>query len=227
MSLSGCPTLLDNLIKYISQSIGVIMYQLNLNVGSKVRNIREHSSYKGMLGFVECEINEGKGDKWLVQYQDGRRGTYFKHLAHHSLQLVDEHKSVKQTIKEQPKSERIMIKRERRNVIAGWTQSEMIKIHGHVQGVVTFNQRALGKTTGQALSVISKAILQPNIPVSFHNIDHAIVEHNVSPKIANINMKQKIENLIKTLGFEGVSFNNNNSIIFNPLVTVETYVERV
>ncbi|ANU80094.1 hypothetical protein [Proteus phage PM 116] len=203
------------------------MYQLNLNVGSKVRNIREHSSFKGMIGFVECEVNEGKGDKWLVQYQDGRRGTYFKHLAHHSLQLVDEHKSVKQTIKEQHKEERIMIKRERRNVISGWTQSEMIKQHGYAKGVTQFNLRALGKTTGQALSVISKAVLQPNTPISFHNIDHAIVEHNVPPKIANVVMKSKIEDLIVTLGFKGIRFNNNNSIVFNPIVTEETYVERI
>lgn len=201
------------------------MYQLNLNVGSKVRNIRENSSFKGLIGFVECEINEGKGDKWLVQYQDGRRGTYFKHLAHHSLQLIDEHKSVKQIIKEQPKSERILLKRERRNVLTGWTQSEMIKQHGHAQGVVQFNQRALGKTTGQALSVIGNAMVQPNVPISFHNIDHAIFEHNVPPKNANAIMKREIENLIDTLGFKGIRFNNNNSIIFNPIITEETYVE--
>ena len=203
------------------------MYQLNLNVGSKVRNIRERSSFKGMIGFVECEINEGKGDKWLVLYQDGRRGTYFKHLAHHSLQLLDEHKSVKQIIKDQLKSERFMVKRDRRNVLTGWTQSEMIKQHGHTTGVIQFNQRALGKTTGQALSVIGNAIVQPNTPVSFHNIDHAIFEHNVPPKIANVIMKRKIEDLIDTLGFKGIRFNNNNSIVFNPIVTEETYVERV
>lgn len=203
------------------------MYQLKVNIGSRVRNIHKHSVNYGKSGFIEREVLGVEPAKWLVRYNDGSCGTYFKYTAHRSLQVVDEHESVKQTIKEQPKSERIMIKRERRNVIAGWTQSEMIKIHGHVQGVVVFNQRALGKTTGQALSVISNAILQPNTPVSFHNIDHAIVEHNVSPKIANINMKQKIENLIKTLGFEGISFNNNNSIIFNPIVTEETYVERV
>lgn len=203
------------------------MYQLKVNIGSRVRNIRKHSVNYGKVGFVERETLGGLNSKWLVRYNDGTCGTYFKHLAHKALQVVDEHKSVKQTIKEQHKEERIMVKRDRRNVLTGWTQSEMIKQHGHAKGVIQFNLRALGKTTGQALSIIGNAIVQPNVPVSFHNIDHAIFEHNVPPKIANVIMKRKIEDLIDTLGFIGIRFNNNNSIVFNPIVTEETYVERV
>ncbi|AKA61821.1 hypothetical protein Pm5460_12 [Proteus phage vB_PmiP_Pm5460] len=202
------------------------MYQLNLNVGSKVRNIREHSSFKGMIGYVECEINEGKGDKWLVLYQDGRRGTYFKHLAHHSLQFVDEYKSVKQTIKEQPKSERIMIKRERRNIITGYTQSDMIKAYGNTQGVINFNTRALGKTTGQALCIIGNAMIEHNEVIDFSDLDHSIIEHKTPKGRATMHLRDNIMFLIKKLDLKGFVC-TQTTLTFNPIVTEETYVERV
>lgn len=203
------------------------MYQLKVNIGSRVRNIRKHSVNYGKVGFIERDVRGDLNAKWSVRYNDGTCGTYYKHLAHKALQIVEEHKVIQETIKVQPKSERVVIKRERRNVITDWTQSEMIKQHGYAKGVTQFNLRALGKTTGQALSIIGNAMVQPNVPVSFHNIDHAIFEHNVPPKNANVIMKRKIEDLIDTLGFIGIHFNNNNSIVFNPIVTEETYVERV
>ncbi|AIW03113.1 hypothetical protein ACQ39_gp05 [Proteus phage PM 85] len=204
------------------------MYQLKVNIGSRVRNIHKHSVNYGKSGFIEREVLGVKPSKWLVRYNDGSCGTYFKHTAHRSLQVVDEYKSVKQTIKEQQKEERIMIKRERRNVITGWTQSELMKRHGNAMGVVQFNQRALGKTTGQAMAVIGSAMVQPYVPVSFHNIDHAIFEHNIPTQVANANMRDMIKDLINTLGFKGFRFNNNNNtIVFNPIVTEENYVESV
>ncbi|MGL5456753.1 MAG: hypothetical protein ACRDB3_17930 [Citrobacter telavivensis] len=63
--------------------------KLHLTIGSKVKNIRLNSSRKGMIGFVVEEKVGERGGKWLVKYQDGQFGTYFKELAHISLKRAD------------------------------------------------------------------------------------------------------------------------------------------
>ncbi|HDT1684163.1 TPA: hypothetical protein QHT08_004163 [Escherichia coli] len=70
-----------------------------------------------------------------------------------------------QTLAEACGKAKTTLKKERRNVITGKTQSEMIKLCGTALGVTQFNTRALGKSTGQAMVKIGEAMMHPNVPV--------------------------------------------------------------
>lgn len=119
---------------------------------------------------------------------------------------------------------RTTIKKERRNVITGKTQSEMIKQCGTALGVTQFNTRALGKSTGQAMVKIGEAMMHPNVPVRILDVDHAITEHGTPRRVANNHFADTIEGIIRKQGLQGLHILNGEELLYLPIVTEETYV---
>lgn len=183
---------------------------LYLNAGSKVRNIRNGSVHYGYVGFVESIKSGGKGDKYLVLWSDGKYGSYFTHLAHHSLQPIDETSTLQPT--------KQVLYKERVNVITGGTLSEAKKQLGDVRAFPEFHTRATGRTTGQAFGLISKAMLNPYMSHDMRGIDH----HQNGTRHPDEHFIRMVKDLTKDL--KGFSF-TQHSIMFSPIVTQETYVE--
>lgn len=125
---------------------------------------------------------------------------------------------------ERSNGRRTTLKKERRNVITGKTQSEMIKQCGTALGVLQFNTRALGKSTGQAMMQIGKALMQPYVPVRIVDVDHAITEHGTPRRVANNHFAKTIEGIIIKHGLKGLHILNNEELLYLPIVTEETYV---
>ncbi|QBQ76575.1 hypothetical protein R4596rev_00012 [Escherichia phage vB_EcoP_R4596] len=119
---------------------------------------------------------------------------------------------------------RTTIKKERRNVITGKTQSEMIKQCGTALGVTQFNTRALGKSTGQAMFKIGEAMMHPNVPVRIMDVDHAITEHGTPRRVVNKHFADTIEGIILKQGLKGLHILNGEELLYLPIVTEETYV---
>lgn len=230
------------------------MTKLVLNLGDKVRNIRQSSNYKGLIGFIVEEKQGKHGDKWIVKYQNGKFATYFKELAHISLEKVETpthqckwvhdevcDKCARQMLKSflsplfygagpqtlaeyMAERKKTTLKKERRNVITGKTQSEMIKLCGTALGVTQFNTRSLGKSTGQAMVKIGEAMMQPNVPVRIVDVDHAITEHGTPRRVANNHFADTIEGIIRKQGLKGLHILNGEELLYLPIVTEETYV---
>lgn len=229
------------------------MTKLVLNLGDKVRNIRQSSNYKGLIGFIVEEKQGKHGDKWIVKYQNGKFATYFKELAHISLEKVETptyrckcvHDEVCdkcarqmqkmvlqhhlysggiQTLAEVCGKVKTTLKKERRNVITGKTQSEMIKLCGAALGTTQFNTRALGKSTGQAMVKIGEAMMHPNVPVRIVDVDHAITEHGTPRRVANNHFADTIEGIIRKQELKGLHILNGEELLYLPIVTEEAYV---
>lgn len=119
---------------------------------------------------------------------------------------------------------RLTLKKVRRNVITGKTQDEMVKELGHARGVEQFNTRALGKSTAQVLGAISRAMLNPGHPINLRGIDHAQkgkYSHRLDDWFID-----NTKGLINQLGYKGFTFSKGEgTLIYNPIVTEETYVE--
>lgn len=115
-------------------------------------------------------------------------------------------------------------KKERRNVITGKTQSEMVKLCGTALGVSQFNTRALGKSTGQAMVKIGEAMMHPNVPVRIVDVDHAITEHGTPRRVANNHFADTIEDIIRKQELKGLHILNGEELLYLPIVTEETYV---
>ena len=124
---------------------------------------------------------------------------------------------------ERSNGRRTTLKKERRNVITGKTQSEMIKLCGTALGVTQFNTRALGKSTGQAMVKIGEAMMHPNVPVRIADVDHAITEHGTPRHVANKNFAAIVNHIIKKQGLLGFIVNEAH-LVYCPIVTEETYV---
>lgn len=120
--------------------------------------------------------------------------------------------------------QRTTLKKERRNVITGKTQSEMVKLCGTALGVTQFNTRALGKSTGQAMVKIGEAMMHPNVPVRIMDVDHAITEHGTPRRVANNHFADTIEDIIRKQGLKGLHILNGEELLYLPIVTEETYV---
>lgn len=116
------------------------------------------------------------------------------------------------------------LKKDRRNVITGKTQSEMIKQCGTALGVTQFNTRALGKTTGQAMVKIGEAMMHPNVPVRIMDVDHAITEQGTQRRVINKHFADTIEGIIRKQGLKGLHILNGEELLYPPIVTEETYV---
>lgn len=125
---------------------------------------------------------------------------------------------------ERSNGRRTTLKKDRRNIITGKTQSEMIKQCGTALGVTQFNTRALGKSTGQAMVKIGEAMMHPNVPVRILDIDHAITEHGTSRRTANTHFADTIEGIIRKQGLKGLHILNGEELLYLPIVTEETYV---
>lgn len=225
------------------------MYKLVLNVGDYVRNINEASRRYRCRGVV-ARVSE---NMYHVEYEDGIKASYHKKIAHKYLEKIVEinnqckciHDEVcdkcarqmlknflaplyygagPQTLAEYMAEKKTTLKKERRNVITGKTQSEMIKQCGTALGVTQFNTRALGKSTGQAMVKIGEAMMHPNVPVRILDVDHAITEHGTPRRVANNHFADTIEGIIRKQGLKGLHILNGEELLYLPIVTEETYV---
>lgn len=201
------------------------MYKLVLNVGDSVRNIKKASSrylFRGIVTFVGENL-------YHVEYSNGDKQYYHKKTAHNFLEKTVESLNDKvcnayiSIAKSVTGGTRTTLKKERRNVITGKTQSEMVKQCGTALGVTEFNTRALGKSTGQAMVKIGEAMMHPNVPVRIVDVDHAITEHGVPRHVANKNFVSAINHIIEKQGLLGFLVNKDH-LVYCPIVTEETYV---
>lgn len=231
------------------------MCKLVLNVGDTVRNIRERSSFKGWVGKVlrssssehyRVEYQNGH----VADYQKVRAhesleklvswNTYsqqmcgidlsalelriladpdiWKKLAESSGSDLKVYYEAKNAIKHRT------LKKVRRNVLTGKTQEEHVKQLGYSRGVQEFNTRALGRSTGQALHAIGSAMMNPGTEIRISNIDHARENPMCSTSWTTLNkhFRQLTQSLIGDM--KGFTFTDTH-IVFNPIVTEETYVE--
>ena len=224
------------------------MYKLVLNVGDYVRNINETSRRYRCRGTV-TNVSE---NSYYVEYSNGIRQSYQKESAHNYLEKIGnvnnqckcvhdevcdkcarqmqkvilQHRLYSggiQTLAEACGKVKTTLKKERRNVITGKTQSEMIKQCGTALGVSQFNTRALGKSTGQAMRKIGEAMMHPNVPVRIVDVDHAITEHGTPSHVANKSFVAAINHIIKKQGLLGFIVNEAH-LVYCPIVTEETYV---
>lgn len=202
------------------------MYKLVLNVGESVRNIKKESSRylcHGIVTFVSENL-------YHVEYSGGDKHCYHKKTAHNFLEKIVEPLNDKvcnaylSIANSATNSTRTTLKKERRNVITGKTQSEMIKQCGTALGVTQFNTRALGKSTGQAMVKIGEAMMHPNVPVRILDVDHAITEHGTPRRVANNHFADTIEGIIRKQELKGLHILNGEELLYLPIVTEETYV---
>lgn len=225
------------------------MYKLVLNVGDYVRNINETSRRYRCRGTV-TNVSE---NSYYVEYSNGIRQSYQKESVHNYLEKIGEasnqckcvhdevcdkctrqmHKMLLyplrygagvQTLAEAYGKSKTTLKKERRNVITGKTQSEMITQCGTALGVTQFNTRALGKSTGQAMVKIGEAMMHPNVPVRIMDVDHAITEHGTPWRVANNHFADTIEDIIRKQELKGLHILNGEELLYLPIVTEETYV---
>lgn len=219
------------------------MCKLVLNVGDRVRNINERSSNFKLDGTV-LRLTD---NDYVVLYREGKTAYYHKQSAHKYLEKIEttEHCTCTHSVNESHVCEccarkmlkvfnssnnpravhapRTTLKKERRNVITGKTQSEMIKLCGTALGVSQFNTRALGTSTGQAMVKIGEAMMHPNVPVRIMDVDHAITEHGAPRHVANKDFAAIVNHIIKKQGLLGFIVNEAH-LVYCPIVTEETYV---
>lgn len=225
------------------------MCKLVLNAGDYVRNINEISRRYRCRGIVS-DVSE---NMYHVVYDNGISHSYHKKSAHRYLEKIGEvsnqckcvhdevcdkcdrqmqkmvlhhhlYRGGIQTLAEACGTAKTTLKKERRNVITGKTQSEMIKQCGTALGVSQFNTRALGKSTGQAMVKIGEAMMHPNVPVRIMDVDHAITEHGTPRRVANKHFADTIEGIIRKQGLKGLHLLNGEELLYLPIVTEETYV---
>lgn len=225
------------------------MYKLVLNVGDSVRNINEASSryrYRGVVSYVSENM-------YHVEYSNGIKQSYHKKLAHNYLEKIVEasnqckaanddvydndtrqmqktllhhhlYRGGIQTLAEACGTVKTTLKKERRNVITGKTQSDMVKQCGTALGVTQFNTRCLGKSTGKAMVKIGEAMMHPNVPVRIMDVDHAITEHGTPRRVVNNHFADTIEDIIRKQELKGLHILNGEELLYLPIVTEETYV---
>ena len=221
------------------------MTKLVLNVSDRVRNIKWGSSrFK-----EEGKVISVKYDWYTVVYDSGAISHYVKTSAHNHLEKIGDSVSAckcvhdelcehctrqmqkaitfferygagTKSIAEHMAQGRKVLKRERRNVITDMTQSDMHRQHG-AEGVVMFNTRATGRSTGQAFRILGEAMCNPGIAIRIQDVDHAISEG----KGNRWQLNKHFEHILRdTIGdMKGFHFEHGH-ITFNPIVTEETYV---
>lgn len=224
-------------------------HELVLNVGDRVRNINKTSKRRGLVGVV---IGFGshdflEEDTYSVKFSNGETQGYLKSNAYKFLEKIVETapacgcihdelcaKCTRQVIKavtffqrygspSQPG--RQVLKKVRRNVITGKTQDDFVRELGQARGVQQFNTRALGTTTGQAFKVIGDAMCNPGTEIRISKIDHAKGNELCRTPWTTLDkhFRQVVQDLIGER--KGFTFTPTH-IVFNPIVTEETYVTR-
>ncbi len=230
-------------------------YKLPLYPGDRVRNIRMHSSRKGWTGTVHAvgdnrnqirvKYDNGTSQCYLKTMahisltrisgecpcqQHVLKLDYSKLEEHALAAMLEEAKRGTPTYILSAFHDEIMfthtrrtIKKVRRNVITGKTQDDMVRDLGHARGVQQFNTRSIGTSTGQALRVIGDAMCNPTTEIRLTDIDHAISDGNKAPRHrTNDDFRRLVQAHIGDM--KGFSFTPTH-IVFNPIVTEETYVE--
>lgn len=225
------------------------MTKLALNVGDRVRNINKKSSRLGWVGVV-TNINNFLGYYiYCVEYTNGSVQEYMTNSAHKYLEKIEEsitkckcvhdelcercarqltkaltfmnrYGAGMQTLAEAYGCGRKVLKRERRNVITGMTQSDMMRQHG-ARGVVEFNTRATGRSTGQAFRILGEAMCNPGVAIRIQDVDHAISEGKGNRWELNKHFEHVLRDTIGER--KGFTFEHGH-VTFNPIVTEETYV---
>lgn len=229
------------------------MAVLNLKVGDRVRNINVRSSRKGWVG-VMCGFGYNKQIRsatYEVEWSNGQVQSYIQHYAHSFLErIIDEQppskldygtayrdasmmtpdsrstmlRAICDVSGLQRPGKRKVLRRERVNVITGKTQSEMVKELGPARGLVEFNTRATGRSTGIAYHIVGLAMCRPGKAISYRNADHVFNEGTSTPHRSNDNFFHTILDVIgKKHGF--TCNRQDCTITFNPIVTEEVYVE--
>ena len=227
------------------------MCKLVLNVGDKVRNVNKYSPYKGEIGVVINEdkdiyyvrYQQSQTEQGYLKLSAHKHITKIEEPTHQCKcvpdcdevcdkcarqmqKIVLQHHLYRggiQTLAEACGTTKTTLKKERRNVITGKTQNEMIKQCGTALGVTQFNTRCLGKTTGQVMIKIGEAMMHPNVPVRIMDVDHAITEHGTPRHVTNKNFAAIVNHIIKKQGLLGFIVNEAH-LVYCPIVTEETYV---
>lgn len=225
------------------------MCKLVLNVGDIVRNIYRNSPRRGLVGKVVDIVTINNNSWYMVEY--GNYGN--KEMQSYNIKFA--HKYIEKLVSECPcqqqafkvaitgglteqqlerlkqglpgfvvagdaPAKRRVLKKVRRNVITGKTQDDFVREMGHAKGVAGFNTRALGRSTGQALYVLGSAMMYPGNEICISGIDHACSPH--TRKVNDQNFRELVQTLIGNM--KGFTFTDTH-IVFNPIVTEETYVE--
>lgn len=229
------------------------MSLLKLNIGDRVRNINTVSKRKGLIGVVVAFGNNENFSKptYEVEWSNGEVQSYLECNAHKflerlsdeqppskldygtayrdaSLMTPDSRSTMLRAICDisglQRPGKRKVLRRERVNVITGKTQSEMVRELGPALGVVEFNTRATGRSTGIAYHIVGLAMCSPGKAISYRNADHVFNEGTNTPHRSNDNFFHTILDVIgKKHGF--TCNRQDCTITFNPIVTEEVYVE--
>lgn len=231
------------------------MNVLKLKIGERVRNINVSSKRLHLAGIV-IGFGKSKAldlETYIVQWFNGEVQHYIKSNAHKFLERLDDeqppskldygtaYRDASMMTEEgrntmlraicdvsglQRPGKRKVLRRERVNVITGKTQSEMVKELGPARGVVEFNTRATGRTTGIAFSIIGKAMCNPGQVISYLNVDHTFHEGREVRTPYQFNKNFESELLYKLRDLKGFVINPDlRTIQYNPIVTEEVYVE--
>lgn len=231
------------------------MNVLKLKMGERVRNINVSSKRLHLAGIViGFGKSESLGlETYIVQWFNGEVQHYVKSNAHKFLERLDDeqppskldygtaYRDASMMTEEgrntmlraicdvsglQRHGKRKVLRRERVNVITGKTQSEMVKELGPARGVVEFNTRATGRTTGIAFSIIGEAMCNPGQVISYLNVDHTFHEGREVRTPYQFNKNFESELLYKLRDLKGFVINPDlRTIQYNPIVTEEVYVE--
>ena len=229
------------------------MTVLNLCIGERVRNINVKSNRNGWVGVVVSFGNNENFSKptYEVEWSNGEVQAYLECNAHKFLERIhdeqppskldygtayrdasmmtpDSRSTMLRAICDvsglQRPGKRKVLRRERVNVITGKTQSEMVKELGPARGLVEFNTRATGRSTGIAYHIVGLAMCSPGKAISYRNADHVFNEGTSTPHRSNDNFFHTILDVIgKKHGF--TCNRQDCTITFNPIVTEEVYVE--
>lgn len=197
------------------------MSKLILNVGDKVRNINKAHPYYQRIGDV---VNGRYKDAYGILWSDGAQEYYDTAFAYMFLEKVTENNPSSATKCDQT-TQRKLIKRERINVVNGKTQAEMVALCGHARGVEQFNTRCLGRTTGQAFLAVGQAMCNPGTEIRILGVDHYLEKANHghgNRHHVDKDFRVTVQTLIGDL--KGFSFTDTH-LVYNPIQTVETYVE--
>lgn len=212
------------------------MTVLKLKVGDRVRNINTRTERRGWTGVMIQHV----GIDYLVRYGNGTEQRYSMENAHNFLEKIEDpnHDYRSQYRKAlsfalaytggvfpSNQQERTILKKVRRNVITGKTQDDMVKELGAARGVQQFNTRALGTTTGQAFRVIGDAMCNPDTEIRISKVDHA--KDNELCSTSWTTLDKHFRHVVQELIGERKGFTfTPTHIMFNPIVTEETYVTR-
>lgn len=222
-----------------------------------VNKISRRRGCQGVVHDVSYHTDPGlSAREYHVIYDNGTEQSYNAHSAHLYLELIagsqtpsnldyatayrdaslmtpDSRSTMLRAICDisglQRPGKRKVLRRERVNVITGKTQSEMVRELGPARGVVEFNTRATGRSTGQALHAIGSAMINPGTEIRISGVDHFLESDKHRSERGCVNrhqVDQHFRALVQSLvgNMKGFSFTATH-ITFNPIVTEEVYVE--